>query len=226
MSLYINALRKLRERLLDSRRLRPHEVDELNDYLEAEDLAEANRLEWIYECEFCDRVEADGLEDPPKSQAFFNWPGDLESAQREFIFYNDKVIERKEALKEVESKIASVMRKLEESTLSLTQKRKLMDTVSVFGRQRSALDDPNCGPDSIGWAVRLAESHLSGVQWQYEKRLTDDDRRYIEPPRFPIKHLSDFPLLYDHCSYWVYPNEPSPKRKALIEVIDRIISKG
>lgn len=226
MSLYINALRKLRERLLDPRHLRSHENDELNEYLEAEDLAEAKRLECAYEYEFIERIDADGLDDPPKSQALYDWGGNCVSIQREFLSYTRKANERNDELKIVDRKIAVVADKLLNSALSLTQKRKLLDEASRLQATRSVLDDPNCGPESINWAETMALSQLSWLQWQYEKTMTEDDRRYIEPPRFPIKCLSDIPLPYDHCSYLFYPDEPSPKRKALIDVIDRLISKG
>lgn len=226
MSLYIRRLRKLRERLLDRRRLRNHERKTLDDYLEAADWVEVNRLELIYEYEFCDRADADGLEDPPKSLALNNWGGDVMSAQREFLFYTDKANERKEALKRVDDDLAQLRKQLEQSKLGLVALTKLQGEISIKERDRSVLVDPTCGPSSIDWAERMAHSWLSGLQWKYEKHFTEDDKRYIEPPRFPITCLEDIPQTVDHVSYVFYPDEPSPFRRAVIEVIDGIISRA
>lgn len=220
MSLYINALRKLRERLLDSRRLRKHEVEQINDYLEAEDLFKARQLETVYEYQFCDRIEAEGLEDPPKSQWLLFWGGDVMCQQREYVSYTDKVNDRIDALRNVDRELAAVRGKLEDPPRSLIAKRKLQDEISILELKQSSIRE------SVIWAEEMAKSQLSWIQRQYEIRLTDDDRRWLEPPRFPITSLDGIPLYFDHPSYRFFPNEPSPYRKALIEVIDEIISKS
>ncbi|OAN51863.1 hypothetical protein [Sphingobium sp. TCM1] len=218
MSLYVRSLRELRDRLLDRRRLRLNEKEQIKDLLEVEDLIEVARLTSIYEHEFIDRIDAEGLEAPPQSLALKQYGGDVMCNMREFHSYTRKANKWQQALDGVVARLAELRGQFENPPSALKAYMALQGDIDELEQKELGLRE------RVDWAKTMAQAQFSGLERTFEKKMTDDDRRYLEPPRFPVKTYDDIPKTLDHVSYVYFPDEPSPYRRALIEVLDRLIA--
>lgn len=78
----------------------------------------------------------------------------------------------------------------------------------------------------LQWEIEMAESVLNGVQWHYEKKLNDADRMFWEKPVFPLQSPLDMPWQVEHRAQLYWPDELSPRRRAILEVVDEIIEQN
>lgn len=203
MSLSKIALRNWRERMMDlGRRLRPQERADLLALFNADELATISERERQFQADYKQRVAVEKPVAPTRSHFSFAYATDInrwESEHRSQLNYIIKWTQKVEAERNRISKLDWADQQAKRGPLDHAEAKLAFHT------------------DCATWFISDIE--------KFYNRMTPDDKRYYEDPRFPATSFDDVVLAKEHICMVYWPDEPDPFRRAVISVIDEVLAQ-